>query len=119
MFVNLCSVFITSGINLEHILLMADESTTGKHSRASENSPSNKEKKKSKSSHTVLCCICEADIVDDTDESVFCEGICQAWMHRKCAGISRQVFAVISKSNDIYTYARIVCCLITRKKLLV
>ena len=81
---------------------MADESTTGKRSRASENSPSNKEKKKSKSSHTVLCCICDVDIVDDTDESVLCEGICQAWMHRKCAGISRQVFAVISKSNDPY-----------------
>ena len=87
---------------MEYILLMADESTTGKRSRASENSPSNKEKKKSKSSHTVSCCICEADIVDDTDESVLCEGICQAWMHRKCAGISRQVFAVISKSNDPY-----------------
>ena len=108
-----------SGINLKHILLMADESTTGKHSRASENSPSNKEKKKSKSSHTILCCICEADIVDDTDESVLCEGICQAWMHRKCAGISRQVYLLSLVSLTIHTYARIVCCLITRKNLLV
>ena len=102
MSVNLCSVFFTSGINLEYIVLMADESPAGKHLQASENSPPNKEKKKSKSSHTVLCCICDADIVDDTDESVPCEGLCQAWMHRKCAGISQQVFVVISKSNDPY-----------------
>ena len=103
---NVCSVFITSGINLEYNLLLIDETMTGKHSQASENSPSNKEKNRSKSSHTVPCCIYEADIVDE------------------CAGISLNVLALASRyllslvSLTIHTYACIVWCLITRKKLL-
>ena len=86
---------------LERNILM-DEPVAGKCSRVSENSPTNQDKKKSKNSHVVSCSICEQDIIDDRDDSVFCEGICQTWLHRRCAGLSKQVFAILSKSKDPY-----------------
>ena len=48
--------------------------------------------------------ICEKDIIHEKDDSIFCEGTCQAWLHRCCAGISKQVFTILSKSgsNDLY-----------------
>ena len=72
-----------------------------------------KKRKKSKNSHPVLCLICEQDIIDDRDDSVLCEGICQTWLHSRCAGLSKQVFAILSKSKDPYMCS---FCLLSKYK---
>ena len=56
------------------------------------------------------CGICLNDIVDQSEksegeDSVFCEGACQKWLHHTCAGLSDAAFEVILKSNDkFYCY---------------
>ena len=44
----------------------------------------------------------EDDEKNDGHEAVFCEGECQIWLHRKCAGLTHQAFAKMSKSDDPY-----------------
>ena len=52
-----------------------------------------------------VCPVCEDVRVDAStskkgQESIFCEGPCGSWLHRHCAGLSKVVFASISKSTD-------------------
>ena len=35
------------------------------------------------------CDLCLAAIVDDNEDALECEGTCQLWFHRYCAGVSR------------------------------
>ena len=51
-----------------------------------------------------VCCVCDCIIVEDTDEkdgedAIFCEGSCNSWLHRKCAGLSSSTFQHLSDSN--------------------
>ena len=49
-----------------------------------------------------ICPVC-SNLVDDQStgqESVFCEGVCKAWFHRQCAGLSVAVFQAISSSDS-------------------
>ena len=54
-----------------------------------------------------ICPICDTAIqenaAEDTqssgDEAVFCEGKCEAWFHRKCAGLSKTAFIMASESE--------------------
>lgn len=61
--------------------------------------PVGKNKKK------VTCSIC-IEYIEESDgrkkghDAIFCDGACQAWLHRNCAGLRREVFEVISKSDD-------------------
>lgn len=53
----------------------------------------------------MLCPICDSTVKDAVgnrrgDEAVECEGICAAWMHRKCASLSKAAFESVSKSKD-------------------
>ena len=56
------------------------------------------------------CAICLKDIVDRSDksngeDSIFCEGMCQRWLHHTCAGLTDPAFDLIRKSNDkFYCY---------------
>ena len=52
--------------------------------------------------NTVMCSICEKAIVDSGrkgQDSIFCEGSCQAWLHRCCAGLTRTRFDELSDDN--------------------
>ena len=54
-------------------------------------------------SHT--CIVCEKLIKGATSKAkgqdcVFCEGTCQGWIHRQCAGIPKPVFNVLSQSQE-------------------
>ena len=42
------------------------------------------------------CLICDASAKSKGQDSVFCEGSCQGWLHRTCAGLSKSMFKVIS-----------------------
>ena len=67
--------------------------------------PPNNAGKKSKEKTNSICPVCdeiimEADEKNDGHEAVFCEGECQIWLHRKCAGLTHQAFDKLSKSDD-------------------
>ena len=56
-----------------------------------------------------VCGVCGVAVQEDPptgEESIFCEGNCQAWLHRKCAGLSSAAFAAISSS---YPFTCLVC----------
>jgi hypothetical protein len=53
---------------------------------------------------TANCCICEDKIKDQSqndpgEDSIFCDGNCQGWIHRSCAGLARDKFNTLSKGN--------------------
>ena len=53
----------------------------------------------------VICPICDESIVDSSiknagHDSIFCEGACKAWLHRRCAGLVKIAFEEVSKSKD-------------------
>ena len=59
-----------------------------------------KSKSKSRgSSAWVECPICEGVIVDGTHQSIQYEGLCDSWLHRRCAGLSKTGFVIASKSK--------------------
>ena len=52
--------------------------------------------------NTVTCPICEKAIVDSGrkgQDSTFCEGSCQAWLHRCCSGLTRTRFDELNDDN--------------------
>ena len=52
------------------------------------------------------CPICYEVIIDRPNEnhqpSIFCEGECQSWLHKSCAGLTEQAFKYFSKSTIPY-----------------
>ena len=50
------------------------------------------------------CGICEEVINEpndpDGDDSIFCNGVCNGWIHRRCAGLSTARFKEIAKADD-------------------
>ena len=53
---------------------------------------------------TEICAICLDTIIDATEvsegeDALFCEGKCQAWLHRRCACITKARFDRISTSE--------------------
>ena len=51
-----------------------------------------------------ICSVCEEGIIDPTasrsrQDSIFCEGLCSSWLHRKCAGLSKQAFLEVSQPS--------------------
>ena len=48
----------------------------------------------------ITCAVCEQKIVDGKDQAIFCEGVCQRWLHRYCAGVSLPYFEAMSSSPE-------------------
>ena len=49
-----------------------------------------------------MCPVCEKAVIDGgrkSQDSIFCEGSCQAWLHRCCAGLTRTRFAELSDDS--------------------
>ena len=71
-----------------------------------------------------VCPVCDIIIQEPTedsqsagDEAVFCEGKCEAWFHRKCAGLSKTAFLIASESECPFIVC-IVCKYYMQMKLL-
>ena len=45
------------------------------------------------------CALCCERIVENEDEALFCEGNCQQWVHRYCAGISEKHYKSLDASS--------------------
>ena len=77
-------------------------------------SKSNKPNSKSSAGKECVCPICE-EIVEDSSnkkkgqESILCEGACNTWLHRRCAGLSKKAFQLAANSNDQFFCPH--CCL--------
>ena len=64
-----------------------------------------KQSKHSSNQLSVLCPVCEELIVDGDEktpghDSIECEGLCKAWLHSGCAGLSKTAFEVAASSPD-------------------
>ena len=74
--------------------------TSLKHSGRKNNS---KEDEKTQCECPILC---SKVIIDPPNEnhqsSIFCEGECQSWLHKSCAGLTEQAFLYYSKSKVPY-----------------
>ena len=46
------------------------------------------------------CAVCNKAIVDGRDEALFCEGKCQAWLHRCCASVSSEQHRLLTASTE-------------------
>lgn len=44
--------------------------------------------------------MCDQKVVDGKDQALFCEGQCQRWLHRYCAGVSLAHFDALSSSSE-------------------
>ena len=65
---------------------------------------SNSNRHKSKNS-LCRCSVCLEEIVEpngkkEGQDAIYCDGVCQAWLHRKCAGLPKDRFKLVSESND-------------------
>ena len=50
--------------------------------------------------------ICQDSIVDGDagQDSIYCEGNCNTWLHRRCAGLSRNSMALASMLEDLFFF---------------
>ena len=76
------------------------------------NTPTKDAEKRTKENEPLICPVCDAVIVEDTDnetddDAVFCEGICQAWIHQKCVSMSKVVYEKVGKSDDPYYMSKL------------
>ena len=55
-----------------------------------------------------ICPVCDEVIMDGRKghESIHCDGFCQQWFHRKCAGLSKTAFEIVSAPD----YGPYFCC---------
>ena len=75
--------------------------------------PSCGKKQKDRSEEDIsedICQVCDTPIVEyssttEGEEAVFCEGQCNAWIHRKCSGLTSELFDIVSKLNEPFR-----CC---------
>ena len=70
-------------------------------------SSANKTLSPAKKATPCQCPICEEQIVDATQlkpgqESIFCDGPCKSWLHRRCAGLTKKAFQSISLPDKFY-----------------
>ena len=70
---------------------------------------SDRHERLSKTKLPVKCGVCKNKIVDGKDEALYCEGRCQSWMHRYCAGVSKIQFEELGRSED-NSYECAACC---------
>ena len=58
------------------------------------------------STEEVKCAICEQKVIEGEEQALFCEGVCNQWVHRYCAGVSTSLFKQLSLSTtSFYCYA--------------
>ena len=89
-------------------------------SKDGSNNREKKTKRNSVSSASSVCPICDETIKEPSkhrkgEDSIYCEGYCEAWIHRRCAGLSVTNFAAFSDSGENHTYFCLYCELQAQK----
>ena len=72
--------------------------------------------KASKKAKSLVCKVCEDEVTDQskTKDSIFCEGMCDGWIHRYCAGLSTTAFLHFQASSEPFICPH--CKLLTQAK---
>ena len=57
------------------------------------------------SNSPTLCTFCEEVITESSnnapgEDSIFCDGTCKSWIHRRCGGLSAAQVKVVSSSSE-------------------
>ena len=93
---------------------MASKIKSEETSRVREASRSSKINPNSNEAQAYICPICLDPIKDASDEStaedaIVCEGRCNTWFHRKCAGLSKAVYeaATVSSAPFYFPHCRL------------
>jgi len=86
---------------------MATPGRKPKRKLQTSNSPPKRKSKNVKTNSETDCSVCEEPILEcgehcEGDEAVFCEGDCQGWIHRKCAGMTHSAFNKLGESDTPY-----------------
>ena len=86
---------------------MASKKKIEETSRVSETSSSSKIKNNSSKTQAFTCPICLDLIKDASDDStgedaIVCEGKCNTWLHRKCAGLSKAAYEAATISSGSF-----------------
>ena len=55
-----------------------------------------------------LCCVCCKAVEDGKDEALLCEGQCQKWLHRYCAGVTVDQYEQLSSNEE--PFLCFTCC---------
>ena len=81
---------------------MSESNSRTKRQRPANGSPT-KCSKKRRDKGTFVCPVCLENIVEGTkikpgQDAVYCEGICDTWLHRKCAGLPKSIFTNLDKN---------------------
>ena len=81
--------------------------TTSNVSRAVNPKPRKSQKNTSKGQeqaqvNSTMCSVCDQAIMDGEpgQESIFCEGECLSWIHRRCVALSKGAFQLATESDD-------------------
>ena len=74
----------------------------------SDTAVSNKRAKEPGLYNSEVCSICNKRIEERSarnkgEDAVFCEGKCQKWLHRHCAGLSQPCFKLINETDAPFT----------------
>ena len=82
-----------------------DTTSSLKHSRPGDSPQNLSQLKKSKKKGGCVCPICLEVIQDSTkskkgQDAIYCEGQCNSWLHRGCAGLPKSVFSNLQNSPD-------------------
>ena len=89
---------------------MASNKSRSNKTRSSRDNNSGKTAPRGQKHDLTECAICLEAIQDRSDTSegedlVFCEGECQRWLHRTCAGLTDPAFDKIQRSDErFYCY---------------
>ena len=82
---------------------------TKKRPKPDHNTPPKATDKRTKENEEAICLICQPIIIEgegddnaDSDDTIFCEGGCKGWLHRKCIGMSKLAYDKLTNSEDPY-----------------
>ena len=95
----------SSGSAISHHSLSTNAECGGSLSTVSDNSLKRTSVKENKD---CICPICEDQILEAKGrrkghDAIFCDGTCQSWLHRGCAGLSRKAFeAQVNSNGEFY-----------------
>ena len=82
-----------------------DATSSLKRSRPGDSPQNLSQPKKTKKKGGCICPICLEVIQDSSKnkkghDAIFCEGLCNSWLHRGCAGLPKSVFTSLVDSSD-------------------
>ena len=90
---------------------------SGKRSNPVHDTPPKGNEKRTKEKEDTLCSVCNTIIIEEADnvpgdDTVYCEGDCKSWMHRKCVSMSKIIYDKLSNCEEPYLCPN---CIITKQ----